>query len=138
MALQPTRNGVPPLAAELFVMRLEEANVLPAWLMLLNQWRDANHFGLTVPFIYGALDSWPGAPLGSDGGAEAKFARMLQSIAEGTTDGTIVRLFKCDTVRDLVFAPVFEVPSYCVPVAASQSKRASLYVQKDLITGCPA
>jgi hypothetical protein len=105
----------------------------PPWFKLLKQWQDSHRFGLTVPFIYGALENWPGAPLGTDSCPEEKFTRMLRSIADGASDRTVIRLFTCGTVQDLTFAPVFEAPCFCAAINSSTGYPPTLWVQKDLL-----
>lgn len=104
----------------------------PPWFKLLRRWQEANRFGLTLPFVFGALDRWPGSPLGSGSTAE-KLAKLVRDLAEGTGDGDVIRLFTCGTVRDLTLAPVFGTPAFCVPIRRPGGPAPTLWVQRDLL-----
>jgi hypothetical protein len=108
------------------------AKVTSPLIKLLLQWQDDGRFGLTVPFLYGALDSWPDAPLGTSVAPEAKFGRMLE-IAANEAAGTVIRLFHCPTVSDLTFALIPSVPDYCIPIRSSADTSSTLWVQKGLV-----
>jgi hypothetical protein len=102
-------------------------------LKLLKQWQDAGRFGLTVPFLFGALDRWPGHPLGEERSSSQKLLSMLSSLRDDAPQGVIIRLFMCGTVKDLTVAPVFGMPGYCRAVPSSNGERTAFYVQQDLI-----
>lgn len=104
----------------------------PAWFKLLEEWQDSGRFGLTVPFLYGALNRIPNGHLG-EGTASEKLFRLLASIADEVPDGKMVRLFICGTVRDLTLAPVLAAPGYCRVIATSIDTRGTFYVQQDLL-----
>lgn len=104
----------------------------PAWFKLLMQWQDAGRFGLTVPFVYGALDRMPeGALRGAT--CSEKLQCLLASLVDDVPDGTLVRLFTCGKVGDLTLAPVFAVPGYCRAIPNSDGGKESFYVQQDLL-----
>lgn len=104
----------------------------PAWFRLLSEWQDAGRFGLTVPFVYGALDRIPDGPL-RGGKASEKLQSLLASLADEVPDGTLVRLFTCGTVRDLTLAPMSAIPSYCLAMRSGDGRSERFYVQQDLV-----
>jgi len=104
----------------------------PAWFKLLLEWQDAGRFGLTLPFVYGALDQAPeGSLRGATSAEKLKF--LLASLVDDVLDGALVRLFFCSTVQDLTLAPVFAVPGHCRAIAKSDGGKAGFFAQQDLL-----
>jgi len=104
----------------------------PAWLKLNEQWRDEYNFGLTIPFIVGALRDWPAQPIG-DGTGKDQLRALLASVRDDAPDGVRMRLYSCDRVQDLVLAPVSEIPSYCISFSSSLRAATSLFVERGVI-----
>lgn len=105
----------------------------PPWLKLTERWQDAGHFGLTVPFLIGALSIWPGRGFGSVEGIE-QLRSLLTSIRDDAPAGCIMRLYSCDKINDLALALINEIPQYCVPFQPLSGKAPSLYVEKSLFS----
>jgi hypothetical protein len=104
----------------------------PAWFKLLMEWQGAGRFGLTVPFVYGALSRMPEGPLRGASGSE-KLQSLLASLVDDVPDGNLIRLFFCGTVHDLTLAPIFAVPDYCLSIQSSDGRKVSFYVQQCLL-----
>lgn len=105
----------------------------PSWLKLTEQWQEAGHFGLTVPFLVGALRRWPSQPLGGAEGIE-QLRWLLTSIRDDAPANCVMRLYSCDKINDLALAPISNVPQFCVPFQPSNGKNPSLYVEKSLFS----
>jgi len=104
----------------------------PAWLKLNEQWQDEANFGLTIPFIVGALRDWPGRPLGGGAGVD-QLRTLLTSVRDEAPDGVRMRLYSCDRVQDLILAPVSDAPNYCVSFQSSSGEAPSLFVETGVI-----
>lgn len=65
----------------------------PAWLKLTEEWQSSGHFGLTIPFVVGALRSWPGQPLGNHFGIE-EVRSLLTSMRDEVPKG----IFSCEFI----------------------------------------
>ncbi len=105
----------------------------PTWFKLTEQWRATGHFGLTVPFLIGALRRWPGHPLGGAEGIE-QLRHLLVSIRDNAPVDCIMRLYSCENINDLAFAPVSSIPAFCVSFQPSSGAIPSLYVEKSLFS----
>jgi len=106
----------------------------PAWLKLTEQWQATGHFGLTIPFLLGALRQWPGQPLGSSTNALEQLCALLASVRDDAPDGIIMRLYTCDRLHELVLAPVGGPPPYCVPVPSAGLPTPALYVEAGILS----
>lgn len=103
------------------------------WLKVIEQWRDEVHFGLSIPFLVGALREWPGESLGlSDSGIE-QLRTLLLSIRDDTPDGEAMRLFSCGRIRNLALAPVGGTPQYCIPMPSPTRSEPALYVENGIV-----
>lgn len=94
---------------------------------LVYTWREKGKFGLTLPFIIGAL-RLKGLVHGSATESCSFVLKQLQ------TAGVNFRLGYCDKADDLILAPVNNSPSGCDRVS-DNGKPTSLWVQHDLVTG---
>lgn len=105
----------------------------PPWLKLTEQWQATGHFGLTVPFLVGALRRWPNQPLGEAEGIE-QLRCLLISIRDNAPADCIIRLYRCDKINDLALALVSNIPQFCVSFQRSSATIPSLYVEKNLLS----
>lgn len=92
---------------------------------LLDTWGDNGKFGLTLPFIVGAL-RLKGF---SDGSVSDSFSSMLKELQ---TSSIIYRLAYCDKADDLILAPVNRSPDGCKRILANGAS-TKLWVQHDLV-----
>tara|TARA_R110001583_G_scaffold93633_1_gene236640 strand:- start:2217 stop:2714 length:498 start_codon:yes stop_codon:yes gene_type:complete len=92
---------------------------------LLNTWRDKGKFGLTLPFLEGAL-RLKGF---STGMVATSFNSMLNELQDAES---FYRLSYCDKANDLILAPVKSHPSECKRISKSGTP-TSLWVQHNLI-----
>lgn len=94
---------------------------------LISTWRNSGKFGLTLPFIFGALQlkGLIGNPL------EKSFNDFLKSLE---TAENLFRISYCDKVDDLILAPVSNRPVEC-NIVTNNGKPTSLYVQHNIIPG---
>ncbi|MCR6652395.1 MAG: hypothetical protein NVV73_13320 [Cellvibrionaceae bacterium] len=92
---------------------------------LLSAWRDTGKFGLTLPFIGGALRSQ-----GYLEGPESEAFRAL--LGELQAASVTYRLAYCDKAGDLILAPVSGSPGGCKRVA-QDGEATSLWIQHDLV-----
>lgn len=101
----------------------------PAWLKLIEQWRADGNMALAIPFLVGALQEWPGRPLGHGSGKD-QLRALLASVRDYvSSDGTRMRLYNCDKLKDLALAPVTNVPTYCIPIPSAEHADPTLYVE---------
>jgi len=105
----------------------------PPWLKLIEQWQATGHFGLTVPFLVGALRKWPKQPLGDAEGIE-QLRCLLISIRENAPADCSMRLYSCDKINDLALTPINNIPQFCVPFQPSSGTIPSLYVEKSIFS----
>lgn len=105
----------------------------PPWLKLTEQWQATGHFGLTVPFLVGALRTWPNKPLGEVQGIE-QLRCLLISIRDNAPADCIMRLYSCDKINDLALAPISNIPQFCASFQPSSGTIPSLYVEKSLLS----
>ena len=89
----------------------------PVWFRLLMEWERSGRFGLTIPFVYGALNR-PDGPLR---GAPSfmKLQSLVTSLVDDVPDGSLIRLYNCATVNDLILARVTAVPNNCLSIPSS-------------------
>lgn len=109
-----------------------ECSTVPAWFRLNERWRDKGNFGLTILFLVGALQVWPGKPLGDTAGIE-QLRALLCSLRDDVPDGLVVRLYSCDKIQDLALAPVGGIPQYCFPVSSQRCSAPSFYVEVGVV-----
>lgn len=105
----------------------------PAWLKLNEQWQDTGHFGLTIPFLIGALRRFPGQPLGPSANGIDQLRALLTSIRDNAPDGVTMRLYSCDKLQDLALAPVHGMPAHCIPIPSPTRSESALYVEKGTV-----
>jgi hypothetical protein len=107
--------------------------MIPAWLKLIEQWRAEGNMALAIPFLVGALQEWPGQPLG-DGSGNDQLRALLASVRDyAAPDGTRMRLYTCNKLNDLALAPVTNVPTYCLPLPSAEHSDPFLYVEEGVI-----
>lgn len=104
----------------------------PAWLKLTEEWQSSGHFGLTIPFVVGALRSWPGQPLGNHFGIE-EVRSLLTSMRDEVPKGIFMRIYSCERVQALVLARVGAYPAYCVEFPSPKEANQILFVEKSVM-----
>lgn len=105
----------------------------PAWLKLIKQWRAEGNMALAIPFLLGALQEWPGQPLG-DGSGNDQLRALFASVRDyAAPDGTRMRLYNCDKLNDLALAPVTNVPTYCISLTSAEHSDPTLFVEVGVI-----
>lgn len=77
----------------------------PKWLRLIDAHQRKGGFGLTPPFLLGALRTPPGAVL-DEPRTRAEFRELLESMRNETPGGTIVRISECSRLRQPIAAVV--------------------------------
>lgn len=92
---------------------------------LLDSWRENGKFGLTLPFIFGAL-WYKGFSNGPESGS---FSSMLDELQAASVT---YRLAYCDKADDLILAPVNNSPVGCKRVSKN-GVPTSLWIQHDLV-----
>ncbi len=107
----------------------------PPWLILLAEWRRQHGFGLTIPFVLGAMRMWPGQPLGLSSEARVQLRALIASVCDDAPDEVFIRLFPCDRVRELVLTPVGGPAPYCVAIPSATRSEPALYVDLDVLRG---
>ena len=76
----------------------------PAWFKLLQYNRD-KRFGLTLPFLVGALRIPPGRLISDDASNLAQLRALLESMRDHTPDEYYIKIAKCDRLQQPVAAP---------------------------------
>ena len=61
-----------------------------------------------------------------------KLQSLVTSLVDDVPDGSLIRLYNCATVNDLILARVTAVPNNCLSISSSNSNKVALYVQKDI------
>jgi len=79
---------------------------LPDWFKLIKAWRDQGHYGLTLPFIVGAIAFRNGRCVVERGETESLLTQMI----EGPVTGFIVQIRWCMDYQSAVFT-VYEEDS---------------------------
>jgi len=108
----------------------------PAWLKINEQWQAEGHFGLTIPFLLGALQQWQGQPFGAKSSDVEQMRKMLDSIRDDTPDGIVMRLYTCERRHELILAPFQPRPDLlasCIPVPSAARGTPALYVEKPIV-----
>jgi hypothetical protein len=111
----------------------------PAWLKLLLLNNQRIRFGLTFPFLVGALREPPGAATDTNV-AEGELKRLLVSMRDETPESYAIRISECDRLHQPVAAQIPGVYSAGVGFAAIPSPtngRVSLYVSEQYLLGAP-
>lgn len=104
----------------------------PAWFKLIEEWRKGERFGLTIPFLVGALRDWPGRPLGLTAGVE-ELRILLESIRDETPQGVTMRLYDCDKLQELALAPVDGIPQACFHITSPHRAVPAFYVENGTV-----
>jgi hypothetical protein len=100
----------------------------PKWFKLLLLNRQRHRFGLTLPFMVGALQAPPGKELSAEA-ARAELRDLLLAMREETPISHVIRISECDRLRQPVAAPIlsmFRLPDD-VPLVSPYTGRAALY-----------
>ena len=105
----------------------------PAWLKLIEQCQADHYFGLTIPFLLGAIQQWPSQPHGPDNIGMDKMRALLTSIRDGTPDGIVIRLFMCDRRHELILAPLLYPPDHCIVVPSPTRAKPALFIQRGIV-----
>jgi hypothetical protein len=96
---------------------------------------NARHrFGLSFPFMVGALQDPPGRKLAPKGGRDA-LSNLLISMRDETPGSHLVRVSECDRLRQPVAAPIhsaFRLPDQ-VGIQSLQANRTSLFVSPEYL-----
>jgi hypothetical protein len=102
----------------------------PPWLLLLEQ-RQKSGFGLTLPFLLGALRSPPGKPFTTEAEAQDALGALLESMGKDAPENYTVRIAHCDKTQQAVAALVYMPQEWCKKVGAA----GSLYISPEYIKG---
>lgn len=103
-------------------------------LLLLNK-----RFGLTLPFLVGALREPPGAALATEAAA-GELKRLLVSMRDDTPESHIIRIAECDRLHQPVAAPfpgVYNMGIGFAAIPSLKNGRVSLYVAEQYLLGAP-
>lgn len=103
------------------------------WMIMLDEWRSQGNFGLTLPFIYGGMLTWPGDPLGQGKTHERKFEIFLRLLSEPIEPRKNLRLSFCDKANDLTLAPVNGIPQGCDGIQSKEGLVPILWVQRGIL-----
>ena len=83
----------------------EIPDLYPNWLKLLLHHQQTRGFGLTLPFLVGALQSSQQTQADRVSCDRAGLKRLLEMMRDTTPDGFYVRIAECDRVRNPVVFP---------------------------------
>ena len=113
--------------------------MLPAWfkLLLLNNQRI--RFGLTFPFLIGALRAPPGVATATDT-ARDELTELLKSMRNDTPESHVIRIAECDRLHQPVAAPIpagFSPGVGFAAIPSPTSGRVSLYVSEQYLLSAP-
>jgi hypothetical protein len=109
----------------------------PGWLKLLLLNNQRIRFGLTFPFLVGALREPPGAVTDTNVAA-GELKRLLVSMRDDTPESYTIRIAECDRLHQPVAAPIPGGYGAGVGFAAIPSPtngRVSLYVSEQYLPG---
>lgn len=110
----------------------------PDWFKLCEDWQSSGRFGLTIPFVLGALRRSPKHLLGNVVGLEEVRA-LLVSLRDDAPHEVLMRLYMCERADDLVLARVGAPPQYCVAFPPPNHSEPALFVEKSvLLAGDPS
>src|SRR5260221_2735595 len=76
----------------------------PVWFKLLEQFRRDGRFGLTFPFLLGALRTPPGLTIAADELNRGELTTLLESMRDNTPPSHYVRIALCDWLHEPVAA----------------------------------
>jgi hypothetical protein len=113
----------------------QRTEVAPAWARLLEQHRKEGHFGMTLPFLVGAIRRPVGAIV-----AEAVSVREFQSLLESMRDQPVnssVHIFNCAQFQQPTAALCDHSPDSEAPIAACGGDAPHLFVAERYLTGGP-
>lgn len=99
----------------------------PSWFCLLEQYQKEGHFGLTIPFLIGALRTPAGVPRDADS-ARRELAALLDEIRDETPAQWCVRIHPCDTTQPIVALLKGPPADDCVPLTSSRRATPALFV----------
>jgi hypothetical protein len=105
----------------------------PAWLKLNEQWQAEHHFGLTIPFLLGAIHQWSGQPFRTGYVGVEQMRELLASIRDDVPDGIIMRLYVCDKRHELILAPVAHSPANCIAISSVTRTKPAFFVEKGVV-----
>lgn len=104
----------------------------PFWLKLL---RANKSYGLTLPFLAGAMRSPVGSVLAGDERNISAIRELLESIRDETPDNSWVKLGICDVIHQPVFAECsgyFKPSPLYVGIPRSGSEECFLYIDQSI------
>ena len=78
--------------------------MIPFWLKLLRANNNNRGYGLTLPFVIGAMRTPVGSAVTDESNNIAEVKALLSSIKENTPDTSYISLTVCDRLRQPVFA----------------------------------
>lgn len=111
--------------------------MIPFWLKLLRANNNNRGYGLTLPFVVGAMRNPPGSVVFDEAKNIAEVKALLSSIKEETPDTSYVSLTVCDRLRQPVFAEgssFFKMPEMYARLSKSKSERISFYIAPEIMT----
>lgn len=109
----------------------------PAWLKLLLLNNQRRRFGLTFPFLVGALREPPGAVSATEV-AVGELKRLLESMRDDTPESHVIRIAECDRLHQPVAAPIpgmFNLGVGYAAIPSLKNGRVSLYVSEQYLQG---
>ena len=108
----------------------------PAWFKLLQYNRD-KRFGLTLPFLVGALRNPPGRVISDTIRNLADLRTLLEAMRDDTPDGYYIQIAKCDRLQQPVAAPGpqnYRPTSVDTPLPSPSRRDCSLFASPQYVT----
>jgi hypothetical protein len=106
----------------------------PAWFKLLLLNSERHRFGMTLPFLVGALQEPSGQALSSEA-AFLELRKVLESMRDETPPSHVIRIAECDRLHQPVAAPInamFRLPDN-VPIVSPRTQRSALFVAREYL-----
>jgi hypothetical protein len=107
----------------------------PTWFKLLEHHRE-NRFGLTLPFLVGAIRVPVGKTLLAEDDNYREFQALLESMRDDTPDLYYIRIAECDRLRQPVVSPcpsLYRPGSVDKRIPSRARNGCWLYVQPDYL-----
>ncbi len=108
----------------------------PRWFKLLMHNNARHRFGLSFPYMVGALQDPPGRHL-TEAEARRELGMLLVAMRDETPDTHLIRISECDRLRQPVAAPIhsaFRLPDQ-TGIRSPHSNRTSLFVAAEYLGG---
>lgn len=111
--------------------------MIPFWLKLLRTNNNNRGYGLTLPFVIGAMRTPVGSVVTDESNNIAEVKALLSSIKEDTPDTSYISLTVCDRLRQPVFAEgssFFTMPEMYARLTESNSGRNDFYIAPEIMS----